>query len=170
MGKLRTFPNPRISREVTADVYMLYNIFYTLNECSGRATENLMAGGSTGVIFFASGQEVLTPQAHFAFSSFKSGMGTNLFELVSLALNECLGRAMENLTTGGSTGVIFFASGQAVRTPQGHFAFSPFNSGMGTNFSVESSSWVWNEYSESRTETLTTGDSSCVKVSVFGKF
>ena len=44
---------------------------------------------------------------------------------------------MENLTTGSSTGVIFFASGQAVLTPQGHFAFFSFKSGMSRDFSFE---------------------------------
>jgi hypothetical protein len=37
-------------------------------------------------------------------------MGTNFsFELGSLAWNECSGRAMENLTANGSSGVIFSA-------------------------------------------------------------
>jgi hypothetical protein len=40
--------------------------------------ENLTTGSSTAVIFSTSGQTVLTPQAHFAFSSFKSGMGAYL--------------------------------------------------------------------------------------------
>jgi hypothetical protein len=40
------------------------------------------------------------------------------------------GRAMENLTTGGSTGVIFFTSEQAVLTLKGLFAFSSFKSGI----------------------------------------
>jgi hypothetical protein len=59
-------------------------------------------------------------------------MGTDFsFELGSLACNECPGRAMENLTTGGSSGVIFSVFGHAVLTPQAHFAFSSFKSGMG---------------------------------------
>jgi hypothetical protein len=75
---------------------MLYNGFYSINECSGRAMENLTASGSTVVIFFASGQAVLIPQGHFPFFSFKSGMGTD-FSLWT----ECSGRDKENLTTSG---------------------------------------------------------------------
>jgi hypothetical protein len=77
---------------------------------------------------------------------------------------------MENLTTGGSSGVTFSVFGHAGLTPQEYFAFSMFESGMGTNFLVESSLWAWNEYSERPAENLTTSDSSCVIFSVFGQF
>jgi hypothetical protein len=50
---------------------------------------------------------------------------------------------MENLTPCGSSGVIVSVFGHVGLTAQEYFAFSSFRSGMGTNFSVESSSWAW---------------------------
>jgi hypothetical protein len=51
-------------------------------------------------------------------------MGTDFsLELGSLAWNECSGTAMENLNTGGSSGVIFSVFGHAVLTPQAHLLF-----------------------------------------------
>jgi hypothetical protein len=77
---------------------------------------------------------------------------------------------MENLTPCSSSGVIFSVFGHVGLTPREYFALSSFRGGMGTNFSVESSSWAWNEYSERPIENLITGTSSCVKFSVFGQF
>jgi hypothetical protein len=70
---------------------------------------------------FASGQAVLTPQGHFAF--YHSEVEWVRISR-SLAWNECSGRAMENLTTGGSSGAIFSVFGHAVLTPQAYFTFS----------------------------------------------
>jgi hypothetical protein len=103
--------------------------------------------------------------------SFKSGMGTKVLVESSLWVwNECSERPTENLATGNPSGVKFSEFGHAGLTPQEYFSLSSFRSGMGTNFSVESSSWAWNEHSERCTENLTTSDSSSVKFSVFGQF
>jgi hypothetical protein len=48
--------------------------------------ENLTTGGSSGVIFSVFGHAVLTPQAHFAFSSFKSGMGMFIARIKALTM------------------------------------------------------------------------------------
>ena len=102
-------------------------------------------------------------------------MGTNFsVESSSWAWNEYSESPTENLTTSDSSGVIFSVFGHTgwlhKTSFQGGMKFYASRSGVGTNFSVESSSWAWNEYSEKPTENLTTGDSSCVKFSVFGQF
>jgi hypothetical protein len=91
--------------------------------------ENLTADSSSGVIVSVFGHAGLTPQAHLAFSTFKSRMGADFsLELDSLPWNECSVRAMENLTP---CSVIFSVFGL---TPQEYFALSWFRSGMGINF------------------------------------
>jgi ketopantoate hydroxymethyltransferase len=49
---------------------------------------------------------------------------------------------MENLATCSSSGVIFSVFGHAGLTPQEYFVLYSFRSGMGPNFSVESSLWA----------------------------